>query len=254
MELESSPVLRNALLRTMVVNLSGQAGKFSPCDLIQEFFNCLLEFMVERKGKEFDHVLIQQVIAQNLHHMAQTKPSMREGINLAKHSGKHSELHTRPEVKILLQQYTHHQLHSRCAGRFIEEWDVDNFEKGCNKLRKGKVAKWAEETTRAQVRDDVKRQISTLGMQDISNPSTRPTTSTAISDHSGGIDKQSDSESEEEDVNNDDSVDNEETFRNTMDVMIEEAMELLDKEFGKDSFDDMFGNQASDSSEDEENY
>ncbi|KAJ4463460.1 hypothetical protein C8R41DRAFT_783824 [Lentinula lateritia] len=58
LELELSCAFRDALLQTMVINLNGKTGRFSPCDLIQEYFNRLLEFIVERKGKEFDHVFI----------------------------------------------------------------------------------------------------------------------------------------------------------------------------------------------------
>ncbi|KAJ3884463.1 hypothetical protein GG344DRAFT_11123, partial [Lentinula edodes] len=56
LKLESSCALHDALLQTMVINLSDKAGRFSPCNLIQEYFNHLLEFIVEWKGKEFDHV------------------------------------------------------------------------------------------------------------------------------------------------------------------------------------------------------
>lgn len=39
LELESSQPLREMILRTTLVNLTGQAGSFSAADLMQEFFN-----------------------------------------------------------------------------------------------------------------------------------------------------------------------------------------------------------------------
>ncbi|KAJ3714760.1 hypothetical protein C8R42DRAFT_552055, partial [Lentinula raphanica] len=124
LELESSQPLRNALLRTMLINLSGKPGAFSPCDIIQEYFNRLLEFIVERKGKEFDHVFIQQIISRNLHRMSQVKIDARTSVGLAHHSGRHSEPHSNPEVRILLKQYAHHELHLRRVGRYVEERDT----------------------------------------------------------------------------------------------------------------------------------
>lgn len=67
LELESSQQLRELLLRTMILNLSGEPGGCAPCDIVQEYFNCLLEMIVEQKGKDFDDVFIREVIARNLH-------------------------------------------------------------------------------------------------------------------------------------------------------------------------------------------
>ncbi|KAJ3726679.1 hypothetical protein C8R42DRAFT_573424 [Lentinula raphanica] len=155
LELESSRPLRDALLRTMLINLNGKPGAFFPCDIIQEYFNRLLEFIVERKGKEFDHAFIQQIISRNLHRMSQAKIDARASVGLARHAGRHSEPHSNPEVRILLRQYAHHELHSRRAGRYVEERDTDNFMKGWIKLENGKLAKWVQETTSARVRQDV---------------------------------------------------------------------------------------------------
>ncbi|KAJ3748285.1 hypothetical protein EV360DRAFT_25469, partial [Lentinula raphanica] len=131
LELESSQPLRNALLRTMLINLSGKPGAFSPCDIIQEYFNRLLEFII---------------ISRNLHHMSQVKIDARTSVGLAHHSGCHSEPHSNPEVRILLKQYAHHELHLRRVGHYVEEWDTDNFMKGWSKLDNGKLAKWVDET------------------------------------------------------------------------------------------------------------
>ncbi|KAJ3730855.1 hypothetical protein DFJ43DRAFT_983287, partial [Lentinula guzmanii] len=116
LEIESSAALRKALLSTMLVNLSGKPGTFAPCDLIQEYFNRLLEAIVERKGKEFDHSFIQSVISRNLHNLARVKTDLRGGVDLEKRAGRHTEPHNNPEVRSLLQLYAHHGLHSRRPG------------------------------------------------------------------------------------------------------------------------------------------
>ncbi|TEB27689.1 hypothetical protein FA13DRAFT_1712405 [Coprinellus micaceus] len=52
-ELESSKELRNTILRATLINLSGREGCFSAADLMQEYFNRLLEAIVEKKGVEY---------------------------------------------------------------------------------------------------------------------------------------------------------------------------------------------------------
>jgi hypothetical protein len=149
-ELESSEALRKTVLNSMLVNLSGKAGGFSAGDIIQEFFNRLLEAIIERKGADFGATFIRQVISQNLHHMNRVKSEMREGVGLAKRSGHHSDPHTNPEVKTLLHQYALHELHSRRPGRIMEEEDVDDFRRGWEVLANGKLKKWVASSVRSR--------------------------------------------------------------------------------------------------------
>ncbi|KAJ3793040.1 hypothetical protein GGU11DRAFT_854030 [Lentinula aff. detonsa] len=218
LELESSTNLRNALLRMMVVNLGGKAGAFAPCDLIQEYFNRLLEMIVERKGKEFNDVFIQEVISRNLHNLARVKSDLRRGVDLENHSGCHSEPHNNAETRILLQQYADHELHSRRPGRFIEERDTDDFQRGWNKLRKGKLAKWTEETTRSRVREDLESRITTLGSAMMVEQTLANNCSTFCSPASYS---DSDSSSESEEDSDASESDNEEDwgFKNSLGVM-----------------------------------
>ncbi|KAF8811180.1 hypothetical protein BYT27DRAFT_7221584 [Phlegmacium glaucopus] len=141
LELEPSPDLKQGVLNSMLVNLSGKEGAFSAGDIIQEFYNRLLEAIIERKGAEFGAPFIRDTISHNLHHMGCIKTELREGISLSKKSGKHSDPHMRPEVKMLMQSYAHHELHSRRPGRIIDNND---------KLKSGKLQKWVTETTRAR--------------------------------------------------------------------------------------------------------
>jgi hypothetical protein len=150
LELESSRALRETTLNAMLVNLSGREGAFSAGDIIQEFFNRLLEAIIERKGADFGDTFIRQVISQNLHHMGRVKTDLREGVGLAMRSGKHCEPHTNPEVKTLLRQYAYHELHSRRPGRTIEDDDVDDFRKGWQNLANGKLRRWVADTVRSR--------------------------------------------------------------------------------------------------------
>lgn len=149
-ELESSCALQGTTLNAMLVNLSGKAGSFSAGDIIQEFFNRLLEAILERKGADFGANFIRQVISRNLHHMGRVKTDLREGVGLAVRAGRHSEPHTKPEVTTLLKLYARHELHSRRPGRTIDEEDIDDFQKGWEKLAKGKLKRWVAETTRSR--------------------------------------------------------------------------------------------------------
>ncbi|KAJ7582025.1 hypothetical protein C8J56DRAFT_793016, partial [Mycena floridula] len=153
-ELETSEKLRKALLSMMVVCLNG--SDCIPIDLLQGHYNKMTEFMVERKGKEFDSPFIRNIISRNLQHFSHVKKDLREGIGLKRNVAAHSAPHQRAELKILLKQYAMHELHSRRAGRTVETSDVDNFGQGWQKLANGKLAKWvaAQSTGRKGVPDE----------------------------------------------------------------------------------------------------
>ncbi|RDB30543.1 hypothetical protein Hypma_007322 [Hypsizygus marmoreus] len=84
LEYESGPALRDAILKSMLVNLTGREGSFSAADFIQEFFNRLLEAIVEKKGVEYGAKFIREVVSRNLHHFARIKLDMRNGVGLEK--------------------------------------------------------------------------------------------------------------------------------------------------------------------------
>jgi hypothetical protein len=148
LELESGPALREAILRSTLVSLSGKPGSFTAADLMQEYFNRLLEAIVEKKGVEYGDTFIREVVSPNLHHFARIKLDLRDGVGLAKRSGRHTEPHMKPEVKILLETYAKCELHCRRPGRAYNEIDKDDFTRGLTKLRTGKLKKWITDTTR----------------------------------------------------------------------------------------------------------
>lgn len=147
LELESTAALRETVLRMTLVNLLGRAGSFTAADLMQEFFNRLLEAIVEKKGVEYGDVFIREVISRNLHHFARIKLDLRVGVGLSKRSSHHSAPHVNPEIRILLETYKSHQLHLRRPGRVYQDTDKDHFNAGLTKLRDGKLKKWVAETT-----------------------------------------------------------------------------------------------------------
>ncbi|KIM63152.1 hypothetical protein SCLCIDRAFT_15631 [Scleroderma citrinum Foug A] len=173
LELEAMPELRDVILRSLLVNMSGNAGAFCALDFMQEYFNRMLQAIVQRKGLDYGADYIQSVIACNLHCLGQIKHNFREGFGLQARSSRHKAPHTCTEVRILLNVYHQHQLHSRCIGCRLRDNDngdtIDGFRRGAEHLRKTKLAAWVKDTTSTQgmdIRaDDVDDQaaIPTLG-------------------------------------------------------------------------------------------
>ncbi|KXN86688.1 hypothetical protein AN958_09775 [Leucoagaricus sp. SymC.cos] len=147
LELESSPALREAILKSTLVNLSGQAGSFTAADIMQEYFNRLLEAIIEKKGVEYDAHFIRSVISRNLYHFARIKLDLRIGVGLEAHSSKHASPHMNPEVQVLLKVYQATELHCRRPGRVFKDIDKDNFQRGLFKLQGGQLQKWVVEST-----------------------------------------------------------------------------------------------------------
>ena len=51
----------------MLVNMNGHSGSFCALDFMQEYFNRLLEAIVQWKGVDYGAPYIRSVIARNLH-------------------------------------------------------------------------------------------------------------------------------------------------------------------------------------------
>jgi hypothetical protein len=148
LELECSKELREGILASMLVSLNGR--DFMCGDLLQEFHNRLVEFMVERKGKDFDSSFLRKV-TRNLHHFNRIKKDAREGIGLGKHSSHHTAPHLRVEYKTLLKLYAESELHKHRSGRVIgKPGDLTHqFTKGLMKLEGGKLRQWIANRVRA---------------------------------------------------------------------------------------------------------
>ncbi|KAH9911496.1 uncharacterized protein B0H18DRAFT_1062212 [Fomitopsis serialis] len=148
LELESTPALRHAILSNLVVNLTGNEGSFQPGDLMQEYFNRLLEAVAEKKGVEYGDHFVRHIISRNLHHFASLLNDLKGGVGLQRRSGRHTTPQKQPEFKILAGIYQDCELHSRRRGREYPgvARDVDDFRKGYEKLQDGKMKKWIAES------------------------------------------------------------------------------------------------------------
>ena len=150
LELESSPQLKQAILRLSLVNLTGEEGHFSAGDFIQEYFNRLLEAVVQKKGVEYGDNFVRNIWSRNLHHIARLKSTWLEGVGLASRSNRHTNAKTTAEIKILMQVYQETELHSFRSGRTMDTvLFFDDFQTGARKLREGKLKRWITKTTRS---------------------------------------------------------------------------------------------------------
>ncbi|KAF8185692.1 hypothetical protein BJ912DRAFT_1060520 [Pholiota molesta] len=151
-ELEANEDLRKALLQITLVNLSGREGHWSAGDFIQEYFNRLLEAIVQRKGVEYGDKFVRQTWSRNIHHVARLKLSWFDAVGLQSRSGTHTGAKQDAELRILLEHYKASGLHSFYSGRtFDTEPFVDDFYKGMRKLQDGKLEKWIQKTTSSRI-------------------------------------------------------------------------------------------------------
>lgn len=113
---------------------------------MQEYFNRLLEAIVEKKGIDYGDPFARNVISPNLGHFAQLKLNLRRGVGLARRSGRHTAPHEDPEIRKLLDSYRKHQLHMRRPGRAYNDKDRDDFTRGITKLESGRLQRWIQDT------------------------------------------------------------------------------------------------------------
>lgn len=149
LELESSPALRDAILQCLLVNLTGHDGCWHEGDWVQEFFNRLLEDIVQRKGAEFDDEFIRDVISRNLQHFASLKEDARRSVGLSQHAGVHRPPGITPELRILLPIYRTEQIHYWRPTRQIDDRQTDNFELGIAHLPVT-LARWIKRSNGAR--------------------------------------------------------------------------------------------------------
>jgi len=102
LELESSPELKQETLRLSLVNLTGEEGCFSAGDFIQEYFNRLLEAVVQKKGVEYGDHFVRNIWSRNLHHITRLKFTWLDGIGLAPRSNHHTKVKIAAEIRILM--------------------------------------------------------------------------------------------------------------------------------------------------------
>ncbi|KAF9500116.1 hypothetical protein BDN71DRAFT_1577613 [Pleurotus eryngii] len=150
LKLESSKELRELILRSMVINLSGQPGHWQAGDIIQELLNRCLEPIIQRNDIQFGSDYIRNHWAQNILDVYKLKQDLCDSVGLSRHPGKHTKPHEKPEVKILLKEYANLELHSWQPGRIYSALrDVDDMARGIDTLSKGGLSKWVKRTTQS---------------------------------------------------------------------------------------------------------
>ncbi|KAH9944315.1 uncharacterized protein BXZ73DRAFT_87256 [Epithele typhae] len=113
LELESSIDLRHSILASLVVNLKGQPGKFTAADLVEEYFNRLLQAIAERKGAEYNTKFMRHTVSRNLYHLSRLCNDMNESVGLAMRSGRHTAPRRLADIRILTDEFRRQQLHLR---------------------------------------------------------------------------------------------------------------------------------------------
>lgn len=180
LELESTPELRDALLRCLLLNLMGHDGQYAEGDFVMEFFNRLVEMVVDLKSAEFDANFVRNVLSRNLAQIAALKVAWRVGAGMKAKSSNHKQAHTRPEMRILLALYRALQLHYYRVGRVIDDRDTDDFSAGVSNLRRtalkahvarsrsmwGKPSSMATATPDEELRED---ETTDVGLDEIDN-------------------------------------------------------------------------------------
>lgn len=115
------------LLQISLVNPSGRENHFCHGDLLQEYFNRLLDAVARHKGVDYSDKFLRDVWSRNIYHVAQ--PS------------------TNPEIRTLLALYKGHQLHTYRAGRVLDgAEDRERFNKGIDVLERKKLPKYINRT------------------------------------------------------------------------------------------------------------
>ncbi len=195
LELESGEELRLSILSNLLVNLSGRPGHFAAGDLMQEYFNRLLQAIVERKGTQYNTPFVRNIVSRNLHHMARLQDDIKASLGLESRPGTHPDPHQRPEIRILLEEYKATELHLRRPGRVIgkkgaDPRDTDDFRRGVLGLRSGKLSKW--------IKESIFLRSPRRSMYSTSNPAPQPMPTTISGEHSLSDDDADDPEATED--------------------------------------------------------
>ncbi|KAI4523483.1 hypothetical protein K525DRAFT_361253 [Schizophyllum commune Loenen D] len=148
LEYECSPEMKTALLRMSLVNTSGRTNHFCQGDLLQEYFNRLLDAVAQHKGVDYSDRFLREVWSRNVFNVAVLKTEWMEGAGLDQRSAKHSDPSTIAEIRTLLDLYRHHHLHIFRAGRTLDgATDRDRFNKGFENLMKTRLKKFVARTS-----------------------------------------------------------------------------------------------------------
>lgn len=151
LEIESSPESKDFWLSNWLVNPKGEPGHHIECDILQEHHNEVGEDGAGNSGRDFGDPYVSEVIGRTAGRSTEIKTNVRPNLGLKIRSVHHPEPHSRPEIRTLLRTYKEHQLHKFREGHCYskELRDVDDFNRGIQTLRDGKLQKWIKDSSNA---------------------------------------------------------------------------------------------------------
>lgn len=134
---ESKKDLKDAIWNNWLVNVTGELGKWIPDDLLQEHYNCWLEEIVKKSGRNFDDKFLRQVISPNVEFFLRLKEELENSLELYKRSKSHTSRHLRSEYKQLLTLWGEESLDFFRTERSMGHAAIPLFNSGSKKLAKG---------------------------------------------------------------------------------------------------------------------
>lgn len=112
---EASKDLSNAILQNMLINITGELGKWIEGDLLQEHYNRWLEDMVSKKGGDFDDQFYRHTLAPNVNHFLRIKEQIESAFDLKARGKGHTSPHLRNEYQQLLAMHKEDELYLFCS-------------------------------------------------------------------------------------------------------------------------------------------
>ncbi|KAJ7705556.1 hypothetical protein B0H17DRAFT_920313, partial [Mycena rosella] len=126
-EVDSPPALKAALLRGLIWSLSELPDHCQEGDVIVEFFNRLLEDIVQHKSAQFDDKFIRNIVSRNLCHIAEIKVAWRTSTGMDDKSHTHTDAPVTAETRTLVKIYNTVELHKRQRRQQVDDRDTNNF-------------------------------------------------------------------------------------------------------------------------------
>ncbi|KAK7028065.1 hypothetical protein VNI00_015016 [Paramarasmius palmivorus] len=127
---ETSKNLKDALWNNILVNLTGELGKWIPADLMQEHYNRWLEDLVDKSGGSFDSAFMRKLISPNVDFFLWLKEAFEVAADLHQRSKLHTSPHLRDEYRMLLVMYAEDKLHTFRSGRSYGHAAINLFARG----------------------------------------------------------------------------------------------------------------------------
>jgi hypothetical protein len=139
--------LMNAIKNNWLVNLTGYSSGWFPGDLMQEHNIRLLKKMAQRRDAEFRGHFFSEVISRNIRAFINLKRFLPESVGLKKMSEMHGTARTKTIARVLENAHKSHSPHIFRAGRSFGFKARDDFSRGFQLLREGKLDVFVKRTT-----------------------------------------------------------------------------------------------------------